>query len=86
MLFLGIDALTMIMLPILYVSLFVCISLRWSDGPHRLLVKFRTWLDGARLLFLLVCHIGTALSFAVWYPTISCPDDSESSRYENNVV
>ncbi|KAH9005091.1 hypothetical protein EDB86DRAFT_2796918 [Lactarius hatsudake] len=62
-LFLGIDALTMIILPVL------------------LLAKFRTWLDGARLLFLLVCHIGTALSFAVWLPTISCPDDSESSRY-----
>jgi len=58
MLFLGIDALTMIILPIL------------------LLAKFRTWLDGARLLFLLVCHIGAALSFALWYPTISCPDDT----------
>ncbi|KAH9048155.1 hypothetical protein EDB84DRAFT_1458731 [Lactarius hengduanensis] len=57
-LFLGIDALTMIILPVL------------------LLAKFRTWLDGARLLFLLVCHIGTALSFAVWLPTISCPDDT----------
>jgi len=62
MLFLGIDALTMIMLPIL------------------LLVKFRTWLDGARLLLLLVCHIGIALSFAVWYPTISCPDDTPDDR------
>jgi hypothetical protein len=62
MLFLGIDALTVIMLPIL------------------LLVKFRTWLDGARLLFLLICHIGTALSFVVWYPTISCPDDTPDDR------
>ncbi|KAF8275111.1 hypothetical protein EI94DRAFT_1712389 [Lactarius quietus] len=62
MLFLGIDALTMIMLPIL------------------LLVKFRTWLDGARLLLLLVCHIGIALAFALWYPTISCPDDTPDDR------
>jgi len=61
-LFLGIDALTMIVLPILS------------------LAKFRTWLDGARLLFLLVCHIGAALSFAVWYPTISCPDDTPDDR------
>lgn len=81
MIFLGIDALTMIMLPILYVSLIVYQFPAMADGPHRLLVKFRTWLDGARLLFLLVCHIGIALSFAVWYPTIPCPDDCESSRY-----
>lgn len=62
MLFLGIDSLTIIMLPLL------------------LLAKFRTWLDGARLLLLLVCHIGIALSFAVWYPTISCPDDTPDDR------
>ncbi|KAI9466150.1 hypothetical protein BJY52DRAFT_328716 [Lactarius psammicola] len=62
MLFLGIDALTMVMLPIL------------------LIAKFRTWLDGARLLFLLVCHIGIALSFAIWLPTISCPDDTPDDR------
>ncbi|KAI0005976.1 hypothetical protein BJV74DRAFT_801240 [Russula compacta] len=55
--FLGIDTLTVIMLPIL------------------LLVKFRTWLDGARLLLLLICHVGMAASFTIWSPTISCPDD-----------
>lgn len=62
-LFLGVDALTVIMLPIL------------------LLVKFRTWLDAARLLLLLVCHIGIASSFVVWNPTIPCPDDTSNSRH-----
>ncbi|KAI0273570.1 hypothetical protein BC834DRAFT_854422 [Gloeopeniophorella convolvens] len=57
-LFLVIDAMTTIILPVL------------------LLVKFRTWLDGARLLFLLTCHLGLAASFAAWTPTISCPDDT----------
>lgn len=42
---------------------------------------FRTWLDGARLFLLLICHIGIAASFVVWSPTIPCPDDSESLRY-----
>ncbi|KAI0306631.1 hypothetical protein B0F90DRAFT_1691731, partial [Multifurca ochricompacta] len=62
MLFLGLDVLTMILLPVL------------------LLVKFRTWLDGARLLLLLVCHIGVATSFAIWAPTISCPNDTPDDR------
>ncbi|KAH9981350.1 hypothetical protein BGW80DRAFT_1269818 [Lactifluus volemus] len=46
LLFLGLDTLTTVMLPIL------------------LLVRFRTWLDGARLLFLLIYHIGFAASFS----------------------
>lgn len=40
-------------------------------------MKFRIWLDAARLFLLLVCHIGTAASFVIWYPTIPCPNDSE---------
>ncbi|KAI9510224.1 hypothetical protein F5148DRAFT_614004 [Russula earlei] len=60
--FLGIDALTVIMLPIL------------------LIVKFRTWLDGARLLLLLTCHIGMATSFVFWISTIPCPDDAPDDR------
>jgi len=44
-------------------------------------VKFRTWLDAARLLLLLVCHIGIAASFVIWNPTISCPGDSGSLCY-----
>jgi len=62
-LFLGVDTLTVIMLPIL------------------LLVEFRTWLDAARLLLLLVCHIGIASSFVIWNPTIPCPDDTSNSRH-----
>jgi len=60
--FLGIDTLTVIMLPTL------------------LLAKFRTWLDGARLLLLLVCHISIAVSFAVSNPTTSCPDEKPDDR------
>jgi len=62
-LFLGVDTLTVVMLPIL------------------LLVKFRTWLDAARLLFLLICHIGIASLFVSWNPAISCPDDTPDSRH-----
>jgi hypothetical protein len=47
----------------------------------RLLVKFRTWLDSARLLLLLICHIGLAVSFVIWNTTDPCPDDSELSYY-----
>jgi len=65
--FLGIDTLTVTMLPVL------------------LLVKFRTWLDAARLLLLLVCHIGIAASFVIWYPTIPCPNDSEFSCYPGGI-
>lgn len=60
--FLGIDTLTAIMLPVL------------------LLVKFRTWLDGARLLLLLICHLGMAAAFVVWNPTIPCPGDTPDDR------
>jgi len=44
--------------------------------PILLLAKFRTWLDGARLLLLLVCHLGMATAFVAWVPTIPCPDDT----------
>ncbi|KAH9997335.1 hypothetical protein BJV77DRAFT_77846 [Russula vinacea] len=45
-----------------------------------LLVKFRIWLDAARLFLLLVCHIGMAASFTIWSSTTSCPDDTPDSR------
>jgi len=54
-------------------------SFFWGLIPLRLLVKFRTWLDAARLLLLLICHIGMATSFAIWNPSISCPDDTPES-------
>ena len=44
-------------------------------------MKFRIWLDAARLLLLLLCHIGIASSFVISNPTTPCPDDSESSCY-----
>ncbi|KAF8478736.1 hypothetical protein DFH94DRAFT_751863 [Russula ochroleuca] len=47
--------------------------------PTLLLVKFRTWLDAARLFLLLVCHIGMAASFTIWSSTISCPDNTLDS-------
>lgn len=50
-----------------------------------MLVKFRTWLDAARLFLLLICHIGTATSFTIWNPTISCPDDSGSSCHYSDL-
>jgi hypothetical protein len=49
-------------------------------------VEFRTWLDGARLLLLLICHIGVAASFVVWNPTIPCPDDSESPPHCDSIL
>ena len=81
-----IDTFTVITLPVLSVlSSNFFFSHALSDEVFRLLVKFRTWLDGARLLLLLTCHIGMAASFVIWIPTISCPDDSESSCYLNSV-
>jgi hypothetical protein len=78
--FLGVDTLTVIMLPILSVHSSPRIShpLFEQELP-RILAKFRTWLDGARLLLLLICHIGLAASFIIWNTTNPCPDDSELS-------
>ncbi|KAI0277677.1 hypothetical protein BGY98DRAFT_978166 [Russula aff. rugulosa BPL654] len=49
--------------------------------PILLLVKFRIWLDAARLLLLLLCHIGIASSFVICNPTIPCPDDTPDSSH-----
>ncbi|KAF9456518.1 hypothetical protein BDZ94DRAFT_1275398 [Collybia nuda] len=37
-----------------------------------LLVEFRPWLDAARILLLLVVHIGTASAFIYWSPRVKC--------------
>ncbi|KAF8078058.1 hypothetical protein FPV67DRAFT_1463951 [Lyophyllum atratum] len=37
-----------------------------------LIVAFRPWLDAARIMFLLMVHIGTAGAFAYWYPRFKC--------------
>ncbi|KAM5531029.1 hypothetical protein V8D89_015301 [Ganoderma adspersum] len=47
--------------------------------PLLAILPFRPWLDAARLLFLLLVHIGTALLFTLWDPTFSCP--SEPSQF-----
>ncbi|GLB35060.1 hypothetical protein LshimejAT787_0206250 [Lyophyllum shimeji] len=37
-----------------------------------LIVIFRPWLDAARIMFLLMAHIGAAGTFAYWYPRFTC--------------
>lgn len=48
--------------------------------PALLIVAFRAWLDGARLLFLLICHIGSAGVFTAWYTSYTCPDPSPNEE------
>lgn len=48
--------------------------------PILILNRFRTWLDGARLLLLLICHIGTALAFAAWNPSLQCPHNTSDAQ------
>jgi hypothetical protein len=38
-----------------------------------LILPFRPWLDGARLMLLLVTHIGIASAFVVWNSKFTCP-------------
>ncbi|KAJ4495658.1 hypothetical protein C8R41DRAFT_918777 [Lentinula lateritia] len=38
-----------------------------------LILPFRPWLDGARLMLLLITHVGIASSFVVWNAKFSCP-------------
>jgi hypothetical protein len=44
--------------------------------PVLILVKFRAWLDGARLLLLFVLHTGCALVFTILSPDFECPDQT----------
>lgn len=37
-----------------------------------LIVTFRPWLDAARIMFLLMAHVGTAGAFTYWYPRFKC--------------
>ncbi|PIL24153.1 hypothetical protein GSI_13906 [Ganoderma sinense ZZ0214-1] len=48
--------------------------------PVLAILPFRPWLDAARLLFLLLVHIGTALLFTLWDSTFSCPSEPVSWR------
>ncbi|KAJ3812362.1 hypothetical protein F5876DRAFT_74939 [Lentinula aff. lateritia] len=38
-----------------------------------LILPFRPWLDGARLMLLLITHVGIASSFVVWNAKFTCP-------------
>ncbi|KDQ60736.1 hypothetical protein JAAARDRAFT_55473 [Jaapia argillacea MUCL 33604] len=40
--------------------------------PILIILKFRAWLDAARIFFLLVIHIGSACAFIVWDPRRTC--------------
>ena len=93
-LFLIVNVMTVIILPILFVLPCELQSPSLHHAPRRILSRFRTWLDGARLLLLLICHIGAccswnydnirqrragiALAFAVWNPSLQCPHNSKS--------
>ncbi|TBU45737.1 hypothetical protein BD309DRAFT_917299 [Dichomitus squalens] len=48
--------------------------------PVLSIFQFRAWLDAARLLFLLMIHIGTALLFTIWNATFQCPADASQRR------
>jgi len=43
--------------------------------PILLIVRFRAWLDGARMGFLLLSHIGTAATYSFWFPYLPCTSD-----------
>ncbi|KAJ7905376.1 hypothetical protein B0H14DRAFT_6019 [Mycena olivaceomarginata] len=45
-----------------------------------LLLPFREWLDAARILFLMVAHIGIAIIFAYWTPQFRCPTSTRDSE------
>jgi len=42
-----------------------------------LVVRFRAWLDGARLGLLLTAHIGIAATYSFWFPTLPCADNGD---------
>ncbi|KAF8552590.1 hypothetical protein OG21DRAFT_1486092 [Imleria badia] len=44
--------------------------------PILILVKFRVWLDAARLFLLFVLQIGSAAAGTYWSPRIQCPDQT----------
>ncbi|KAG2158376.1 uncharacterized protein EDB93DRAFT_1121138 [Suillus bovinus] len=48
--------------------------------PFLLLLKFRVWLDAARLLLLAIGQIGSAAAFTHWNPQIQCPDQTADQQ------
>ncbi|KAJ3758463.1 hypothetical protein EV360DRAFT_83036 [Lentinula raphanica] len=53
-------------------SLYTFATYVW-DNRFRLILPFRPWLDGARLMLLLVMHIGIATAFVLWDNKFTCP-------------
>jgi len=43
--------------------------------PILLIMRFRAWLDGARMALLLLAHIGTAATYSFWFPQFQCASD-----------
>jgi len=58
--------------------------------PLLLLLQFRVWLDVARLLFLLVAHVGSAAAFAYCNSFFTCPnqttDQEGACRFVNMCI
>ncbi|KZT26281.1 hypothetical protein NEOLEDRAFT_1241149 [Neolentinus lepideus HHB14362 ss-1] len=48
--------------------------------PLLILTRFRVWLDAARLFFLLMAHIGVAISYVLWSPRFQCPDETPDQQ------
>jgi len=54
--------------------------------PVLILLQFRPWLDAARLAFLLVAHIGTAVAFTTWNATFTCPEQTGDQAGECKLI
>ncbi|KAF9652840.1 hypothetical protein BDM02DRAFT_3265871 [Thelephora ganbajun] len=48
--------------------------------PVMLLLRFRPWLDVARMLTLLTCHIGVAATYVVWVPNMQCSSSNVDEK------
>lgn len=48
--------------------------------PFLLLLKFRVWLDAARILFLAIGQIGSAVAFTYWNPHLQCSDQTADQQ------
>ncbi|KAI0082751.1 hypothetical protein K474DRAFT_1654908 [Panus rudis PR-1116 ss-1] len=53
--------------------------------PILIIVPFRIWLDTARLSFLLIAHIGTAIGFTVYMAQNPCNSDPSDTNDDNGV-
>ncbi|CAL1704940.1 unnamed protein product [Somion occarium] len=51
-----------------------------------IILPFRIWLDAARLLFLLIAHIGPAAGFTVYIAKEPCPEDNPDEEGVCNVI